>query len=127
MKYKSTTQIQPLIGNISQERALFYDLSLKQITILNWIYKFIESGNMSSFCTFDDQGNRLWWHYISYKHILNSLPILKLNKRNLIRAIEDLEKKGILERLNKKNKIFIKIDFDKICISATEKRSVIWN
>jgi DNA-binding MarR family transcriptional regulator len=39
------------------------------------------------------------YHYMSSSFILGNLPLLKIQKRSLVRLLDDLEKKGYIERI----------------------------
>jgi len=98
------------IFEFEQRTALELDLSLKDLLILDYMIKFFNSDSILRRRSGDDFYCRL-----TYKKILNDLPILHIKERQLRNIYSKLEKKGILERLSElKNQLYIKIDWDKV-------------
>lgn len=62
----------------SQRRAVELGLTVEELAILRWFVDFNGSGKMQKFQT--DDGTYVW---VSYKHLLDDMPILNCNKRNL--------------------------------------------
>lgn len=100
--------MRPKIFNFPQETVLRLGLNLKEILLLDYIEQFISSGNMRSKRL---DGN--WYFKLTYKKIMDDLPILGIKERQIRNIITKLEKLGILNRLSVlKREMYLEVDFD---------------
>lgn len=96
------------IFEFDQEVSLRLGLKLNEMLFLDYLLKFIDSGNMRLKLR---DGKR--YYRLTYKKVLEDLPILNVKERQLRNIISDLEKKGILERLSElKNEMHLYVNFD---------------
>jgi len=96
------------IFNFPQEVILRLGLNIKEVLFLNYIEQFISSGNMRN-----KRVDGKWYFKLTYKKIMEDLPILKIKERQIRNMITRLEKIGILERLsNLKKEMYLQVDFD---------------
>ena len=96
------------IFEFDQQIALRLGLKLNELLFLDYLAKFINSGSMR--CKFIE-GKR--YYRLTYKKIMEDLPILKVKERQLRNIIISLENKGILLRYSElKNEMHIYVDFD---------------
>lgn len=96
------------IFEFDQQVALRLDLKLNELLFLDYVATFINSGCMRyKFIT----GKR--YYRLTYKKVLEDLPIMKVKERQLRNIITNLEEKGVLERYSElKNEMHIYVDFD---------------
>ena len=96
------------IFEFDQEVVLRLGLKLNELLFLDYVAKFINSGNMRyKFLS----GKR--YYRLTYKKILEDLPVLKIKERQLRNLIASLEEKGVLERYAElKNEMHLYVDFD---------------
>lgn len=96
------------IFEFDQQVALRLDLKLNELLFLDYVATFINSGCMRyKFIT----GKR--YYRLTYKKVLEDLPIMKVKERQLRNIITSLEEKGVLERYSElKNEMHIYVDFD---------------
>jgi hypothetical protein len=96
------------IFEFDQEVVLRLRLKLNELLFLDYVAKFINSGNMRyKFLS----GKR--YYRLTYKKILEDLPVLKIKERQLRNLIASLEEKGVLERYAElKNEMHLYVDFD---------------
>lgn len=91
-----------------QERALELSLNLEDLLFLDYFYKFSVSGVMR----FLYKGTKKYFK-LTYKKIMDDLPILRRKERQIREMITKLEGKKVLERLkSKKNEMYIFVDFE---------------
>ena len=96
------------IFEFDQQIALRLGLKLNELLFLDYLAKFINSGSMR--CKFIE-GKR--YHRLTYKKVMEDLPILKVKERQLRNIIISLESKGILQRYSElKNEMHIYVDYD---------------
>ena len=81
------------IFEFDQQIALRLGLKLNELLFLDYLAKFINSGSMR--CKFIE-GKR--YYRLTYKKVMEDLPILKIKERQLRNIIISLENKGILQR-----------------------------
>ena len=96
------------IFEFDQEVVLRLGLKLNELLFLDYVAKFINSGNMRyKFLS----GKR--YYRLTYKKILEDLPVLKIKERQLRNLIASLEEKGVIERYAElKNEMHLYVDFD---------------
>lgn len=100
--------MRPKIFNFPQETVLRLGLNLKEILLLDHIEQFISSGNMRS-----KRLDGKWYFKLTYKKIMDDLPILDIKERQIRNIITKLEKLGILNRLSElKREMYLEVDFD---------------
>lgn len=87
--------MRPKIFNFPQETVLRLGLNLKEILLLDYIEQFISSGNMRS-----KRLDGKWYFKLTYKKIMDDLPILGIKERQIRNIITKLEKLGVLNRLS---------------------------
>lgn len=104
-------QMRDYIFEFSQERAIFYELDIKDLLVLDWFLQFINSGNMHSFSELNEHGNIQWWYWVSYEKILNDLPILGIKRRSLNAMFEKFERKKLIKRRYIKKKMYLLPEF----------------
>lgn len=75
----------------NQERAVELGLSVEELLLLNWFVYFNGSEDALKF-TLDD-GVYIW---VSYQKVLDDLPIIHCNKRNLATKFQHLSDAGVL-------------------------------
>ena len=91
------------IFEFDQQIALRLGLKLNELLFLDYLAKFINSGSMR--CKFIE-GKR--YYRLTYKKVMEDLPILKIKERQLRNIIISLENKGILQRYSElKNEMHI--------------------
>lgn len=96
------------IIEFDQQVVLRLGLKLNELLFLDYVAQFINSGHMRyKFIN----GQR--YYRLTYKKILEDMPILKVKERQLRNIITSLEEKGILQRYAElKNEMHIYVDFD---------------
>ncbi len=98
------------IFQFDQPTALKLGLKLNELLLLDYLLQFINSGHMRYKVK---DGYR--YYKITYKKILEDLPILNVQERQLRNMIISLEKKGVLTRKSElKNELHIYVDFDMV-------------
>ncbi len=96
------------IFEFDQQIALRLGLKLNELLFLDYLAKFINSGSMRCKCI---EGKR--YYRLTYKKVMEDLPILKIKERQLRNIIISLENKGILQRYSElKNEMHIYVDYD---------------
>lgn len=96
------------IFEFDQQVVLRLGLKLNELLFLDYVAQFINSGYMRYRVI---SGKR--YYRLTYKKILEDLPILKVKERQLRNIITSLEEKGILQRYAElKNEMHIYVDFD---------------
>lgn len=100
--------MRPKIFNFPQETLLRLGLNLKKILLLDYIEQFISSGDMRS-----KRLDGKWYFKLTYKKIMDDLPILGIKERQIRNIITKLEKLGVLNRLSElKREVYLEVDFD---------------
>lgn len=102
--------MRPKIFNFPQETLLRLGLSLKEVLFLDYLEQFAGSGHMRS-----KRVNEKWYYKITYKKIMDDLPILNIKERQIRNMITRLEKIGIMNRLSElKREMYLEIDFNAV-------------
>lgn len=102
--------MRPKIFNFPQETLLRLGLNLKEILFLDYLQQFAGSGHMRS-KRVDEKG----YYKITYKKIMEDLPILNIKERQIRNMITRLEKIGIMNRLSDlKREMYLEIDFNAV-------------
>ena len=83
------------IFNFPQETLLRLGLTLKEVLFLDYLEQFARSGHMRS-----KRVDEKWYYKITYKKIIEDLPILNIKERQIRNMITRLEKIGIINRLS---------------------------
>lgn len=114
------------IFEFEQKRMLDYKLSLKDVVLLKYLLQFFDSGN--AVCKMKDGKH---FFLITYNKIMEDLPILDINRRQLGRLILELENKKIIERFVyrrlylyvwiNKEKLFNDDEDSQKCLSSEER------
>ncbi len=98
------------IFDFEQERILKLGLKLNEVLLLDYMFQFFQS-SMIKYIVKDD----LTYYRLTYKKILDDLPILDIKERQLRNIISKLEHNKILTRLSHNTKeMFVHIFFDKL-------------
>ena len=96
------------IFEFDQQIVLRLGLKLNDLLFLDYLLQFVNSGYMRY--KFIDQKR---YYKITYKKILEDLPILNIKERQIRNLISRLEKKEIIQRLSGEiNELHLFIDFD---------------
>ena len=102
--------MRPKIFNFPQETLLRLGLSLKEVLFLDYLEQFAGSGHMRS-----KRVDKKWYFKITYKKIMEDLPILNIKERQIRNMITRLEKIGIMNRLSElKREMYLEIDFNAV-------------
>ena len=95
------------IFEFEQEQALKLDLNLKDLLLLDYMYKFFNSDQIKKHLK-----DEKFYCRLTYNKVLSDLPILHIKERQLRNMIIKLEDKGILERLSElKNQMHLYVDW----------------
>lgn len=98
--------------NINQENAVKIGLDMVDIMLIDWFVSFSASGKME--CRLNDNNPYFW---VSYKKIIEDLPILGLAERGVGRRFAELAEKGIFSSFSvsthKGKKVFFRLNSDK--------------
>lgn len=96
------------IFEFEQQVAMRLGLNLKELLFLDYILQFVNSGHMRS----KRVGGKYYFR-LTYKKIMEDLPILKIKERQIRNMITKLENMHLVERLSElKNEMHLNIDFD---------------
>ncbi len=96
------------IFEFEQQVAMRLDLNLKELLFLDYILQFVNSGNMRS-----KRVKGKYYFRLTYKKIMEDLPILKIKERQIRNMITKLEEMNIVKRLAElKNEMHLNVDFD---------------
>ena len=96
------------IFSFPQSLALRFNLSLSDLLFLDYFYNFASSGAMRYI-----YHNGKKYYKLTYKKIMDDLPILNKKERQIIEMITNLEKKEFIERYRGfKNQMYIFVDYD---------------
>lgn len=96
------------IFEFDQQVAMRLGLNLKGLLFLDYILQFVNSGNMRS-----KRVEGKYYFRLTYKKIIEDLPILKIKERQIRNMIAKLENMHLVERLSElKNEMHLNIDFD---------------
>ncbi len=102
--------MRPKIFNFPQETLLRLGLSLKEVLFLDYLEQFAGSGHMRN-----KRVDEKWYYKITYKKIMDDLPILNIKERQIRNMITRLEKIGIMNRLSDlKREMYLEIDFNAV-------------
>ncbi len=102
--------MRPKIFNFPQVTLLRLGLNLKEILFLDYLQQFAGSGHMRS-----KRVDEKWYYKITYKKIMEDLPILNIKERQIRNMITRLEKIGIINRLSElKREMYLEIDFNAV-------------
>ena len=102
--------MRPKIYNFPQETLLRLGLNLKEILFLDYLEQFAGSGHMRS-----KRVDEKWYYKITYKKIMDDLPILNIKERQIRNMIARLEKIGIVQRLSDlKREMYLEIDLNAV-------------
>ena len=102
--------MRPKIFNFPQVTLLRLGLNLKEILFLDYLQQFAGSGHMRS-----KRVDEKWYYKITYKKIMEDLPILNIKERQIRNMITRLEKIGIMNRLSDlKREMYLEIDFNAV-------------
>lgn len=80
------------VEGFSQKVAVEFDLYGEDLILLRWMVNFANTGEMVKMRAED--GNEYLW--VNYKYVLEELPIIRCNKRNLTTRLQRLVKAGVL-------------------------------
>lgn len=95
------------IFEFEQEQALKLDLNLKDLLLLDYMYKFFNSDQIKR-----QRKDEKFYCRLTYNKVLSDLPILHIKERQLRNMIIKLEAKGILERFSElKNQMHLYVDW----------------
>lgn len=96
------------IFEFEQPVAMRLGLNLKELLFLDYILQFVNSGNMRS-----KRVEGKYYFRLTYKKIMEDLPILNIKERQIRNMISKLEKMCLVERLSDlKNEMHLNVDFD---------------
>ncbi len=96
------------IFEFDQQVAMRLGLNLKELLFLDYILQFVNSGNMRS-----KRVEGKYYFRLTYKKIMDDLPILKIKERQIRNMITKLENMHLVERLAElKNEMHLNVDFD---------------
>lgn len=88
------------IEGFSQKIAIRMGLKAEDLVILRWFVDFYATGKMARMISSD--GGEFYW--VDYKTVLEELPIIQCNKRNLSSRFERLVNAGVLRHATIKSK-----------------------
>ena len=92
---KKGEEMRNYIFEFEQEQALKLDLNLKDLLLLDYMYKFFNSDQIKK-----QRKDEKFYCRLTYNKVLSDLPILHIKERQLRNMIIKLERKGILERFS---------------------------
>lgn len=96
------------IFEFDQQVAMRLGLNLKELLFLDYILQFVNSGNMRS-----KRVGGKYYFKLTYKKIMDDLPILNIKERQIRNMITKLENMHLVERLSDlKNEMHLNVDFD---------------
>lgn len=96
------------VFEFEQQVAMRLGLNLKELLFLDYILQFVDSGNMRS-----KRVEGKYYFKLTYKKIMEDLPILKIKERQIRNMITKLENMHLVERLSElKNEMHLNVDFD---------------
>lgn len=94
------------IFDFDQKTAVELNLSMEECLLLDYLVKFFDSNNAVT-----KYINRRKFCWITYKKMLDDLPILRKKERQTRRILVDLEQKGLIKRhLENRNRLYIYIN-----------------
>ncbi len=98
------------IFEFEQEKVVQLNLKLKELVLLEYMFKFFKNEEIKT----KDKVDKFYCR-LSYKQVLNDLPILRIKERQLRNLIIGLEQKGIIERFSElKNQAYLFVDWEKL-------------
>ncbi len=96
------------VFEFEQQVAMRLGLNLKELLFLDYILQFVNSGNMRS-----KRVEGKYYFRLTYKKVMDDLPILKIKERKIRNMIIKLENMHLVERLSElKNEMHLNVDFD---------------
>ncbi len=96
------------VFEFEQQVAMRLGLNLKELLFLDYVLQFVNSGNMRS-----KRVEGKYYFRLTYKKIMEDLPILKIKERQIRNMITKLENMHLVERLSElKNEMHLNVDFD---------------
>lgn len=96
------------IFEFEQQVAMRLGLNLKELLFLDYVFQFVNSGYMRS-----KRVEGKYYFRLTYKKIMEDLPILKIKERQIRNMITKLENMHLVERLSDlKNEMHLNIDLD---------------
>ena len=99
-----------LIFEFEQEKVVQLNLKLKELVLLEYMFKFFKNEEIKT----KDKEDKFYCR-LSYKQVLNDLPILRIKERQLRNLIIGLEQKGMIERFSElKNQVYLFVDWGKL-------------
>lgn len=99
-----------LIFEFEQEKVVQLNLKLKELLLLEYMFRFFKNEQIKT----KDKGDKYYCR-LSYKQVLNDLPILHIKERQLRNLVTSLEQKGVLERFSQlKNQVYLFVDWEKL-------------
>ena len=98
------------VFNFDQSITLDKKLNIKEILLLDYIYKLFDPEDIKNKAKNDKVCCRL-----TYRKMLNDLPILQVKERQLRNIIISLEKKGFLQRYSElRNQLYVFVYLDNL-------------
>lgn len=99
-----------VVFEFEQEKVVQLNLKLKELVLLEYMFKFFKNEQIKT----KDKGNKFYCR-LSYKQVLNDLPVLRIKERQLRNLITSLEQKGMIERFSElKNQVYLFVDWEKL-------------
>ena len=98
------------VFQFEQDVAIRLGLKLNELLLLDYLLNFMASGEMKSIFV---DGEKYYW--VSYKKIMDDLPILGIGLKQLKKIIHGIEEKGVIRKLGKLyGKLYICVDTELI-------------
>ncbi len=92
------------IFQFEQEKLIDLDINLRQALLLDYLCNFFGSG----FAKILTKQERYYW--IAYDKIMEDLPLIYNNKRQITRDILELTQKQIIKKEKHNNKLYVCVD-----------------
>ena len=107
------------VFNFDQSIALDKKLSIKEMLLLDYIYKLFDPEDITNKAKTDKLYCRL-----TYSKLLKDLPILQVKERQLRNIIISLERKGFLERYSElRNQLYVFVYLDNLLKENSQNAS----
>lgn len=98
------------IFNFDQSIAIEKNLNIKELLLLDYIYKMFNPEDVAN----KSKSEKLYCR-LAYNQVLKDLPILRVRERQLRNMLISLEKKGFLERYSElRNQLYVFVEFNKL-------------
>jgi len=110
------------IFDLEQKRMVDLKLSLREVFVIYYLKQFFDSGN-AVYKHLDDKR----YYLITYKKLLNDLPILRIKHKQLERLLIGLEEKGIIKKHIANNKLHIYINEQKLVYDTEDEQKTLQN